>query len=287
MAIKGMENINIILAEWIMVKNAHEPIIPIELWELVKLRTRQAFAGGRFAVSGTRPCSEYLLSGIIKCGECGHNFHGGRRKNKDSITRVYRCGGYNLYGGNICSRLETNAKDLEDFIISHIQKKIDNPAWRNELKKELLDILQIAEKKSSTRLCEIDKEIKELSLKIENWKTAIEKGLELDNAINIINKYAFQREQLYREKNKTIEKAKDGSANAIADKMLSYLDDFKDIFEHGAPEKRKDFVRKFVKRVIVYPKAKQAKILLYARPLSGIAGEEEKCESTEEIIYQI
>jgi site-specific DNA recombinase len=272
--------------EWVMVKNAHEPIIQIELWEMVKLRTKQAFAGGKFIVSGNRPGSEYLLSGLIKCGECGYNFHGGRRKNKDSITRVYRCGGYNLYGSDICSRLETNAKSLEDFIISHIQKKIDNPVWRNELKKELLEILQIAEKRSGARLCEIDKEIKELSLKIENWKMAIEKGLELDNVVNIINKYSYQREQLYREKNRTIEKAKSGSANAIADKMLSYLDDFKDILEHGAPERKKDFIRKFVKSVIVYPKLKQAKILLYAKPLSDTIREDKQCGSTEEIIYQ-
>ena len=272
--------------EWVMVKNSHEAIIPIELWEMVKLRTKQAFAGGKFTATGNRPGSEYLLSGIIKCGECGYNFHGGRRKNKDSITRVYRCGGYNLYGSDTCSRLETNAKHLEDFIISHIQKKIDNPMWRNELKKELLEVLQIAEKKSGTRLCEIDKEIKELSLKIENWKMAIEKGLELDNAVSIINKYAYQREQLYREKNRTVEKAKSGSANAIADKMLSYLDDFKDIIERGEPERKKDFIRKFVKSVIVYPKMKQAKILLYAKPLSDIIKENEQCETTEELTYQ-
>jgi len=272
--------------EWVMVKNSHEAIIPIELWEMVKLRTKQAFAGGKFIVSGNRPGSEYLLSGIIKCGECSHNFHGGRRKNKDSITRVYRCGGYNLYGSNICSRLETNAESLEDFIISHIQKKIDNPIWRNELKKELLDVLQIAEKKSGTRLCEIDKEIKELSLKIENWKMAIEKGLELDNAVTIINKYTYQREQLYREKNRTLEKSKSGSADAIADKMLSYLDDFKDIIERGEPERKKDFVRKFVQSVIVYPKLKQAKILLYAKPLADIIKEDKQCDSTEEITYQ-
>src|SRR3989338_2950316 len=272
--------------EWVMVKNSHGAIIPIELWEIVKLRTKQAFAGGKFIASGNRPGSEYLLSGIIKCGECGYNFHGGRRKNKDSITRVYRCGGYNLYGSDTCSRLETNAKHLEDFIISHIQKKIDNPMWRNELKKELLEVLQIAEKKSGTRLCEIDKEIKELSLKIENWKMAIEKGLELDNAVNIINKYAYQREQLYREKNRAVEKANSGSANAIADKMLSYLDDFKDILKHGEPERKKDFIRKFVKSVIVYPKMKQAKILLYAKPLSDIIKENEQCETTEELTYQ-
>jgi len=272
--------------EWVMVKNSHEAIIPIELWEMVKLRTKQAFAGGKFTAIGNRPGSEYLLSGLIKCGECGYNFHGGRRKNKDSVTRVYRCGGYNLYGSDICSRLETNAKNLEDFIIGHIQKKIDNPVWRNELKRELLDVLQIAEKKSGTRLCEIDKEIKELSLKIENWKMAIEKGLELDNAVNIINKYTYQREQLYREKNRTVEKTKSGNANTIADKMLSYLNDFRDIFERGEPERKKDFIRKFVKSVIVYPKLKQAKILLYTKPLSDMIKENKQCETTEELTYQ-
>ena len=272
--------------QWVMVKDAHEPIISMELWEMVKARTKQAFVGGRFTATGTRPSSDYLLSGLMKCGECGSNFHGRRYHRKSSITRIYRCGGYNMYGNNTCTRWELNAKPLEDFIINHIRKTIDNPIWRRELKEELLSILRVAEYRSDDRLCEIDKEIKEMSLKIENWKRAIEKGLELDNAVNIINQYVYQREQLYREKNRITGKAKSGSANAIADKMLSYLDDFKDVLKHGAPERKKDFMRKFVKSVIMYPKARQAKITLYTRPLSDMA-EGGICEiETEDIIYQ-
>ena len=191
-----------------------------------------------------------------------------------------------MYGNNTCTRWEVNAGHLEDFIIKHIQRKIDNSIWRKELKEELLSVLKVSEHRSGDRLHEIDKEIKELSLKIENWKKAIEKGLELDNAVNIINKYAYQREQLYREKNRIAGKAKSGSANSIADKMLSYLDDFKDILKHGEPERKKDFIRKFVKSVIMYPKIRQAKITLYAKPLSDIMGENKSCQSIEEITYQ-
>jgi len=272
--------------QWVVVENAHEAIIPMELWGMVKARTRQAFVGGKFTAKGSRPSSAYLLSGLIKCGDCGSNFHGRRYHRKSSITRIYRCGGYNMYGNNTCTRWETNAAQLEDFIIDHIQKKIDNPVWRKDLKQELLSILKVAEYTSNDRLHEIDKEIKELSLKIENWKKAIEKGLELDNAVNIINQYANQREELYREKNRISGKAKSGNINAIADKMLSYLDDFKEILEHGEPERKKDFMRKFVKSVVMYPKIRQAKITLYTKPLSDMA-EGEICEiDTEEIIYQ-
>ncbi len=88
--------------------------------------------------------------------------------------------------------------------------------------------------------------------------------------MNIINKYSFQREQLYRGKSKLLERTGSGSADRTADKMLSYLDDFKDVFARGEPEKRKDFIRMFVKNVVMCPASKQAKIRFYIRPLSDI-----------------
>jgi len=273
--------------DWIVFENAHEPIIPKELWEMVKVRTKQAFLGGRFLCKGTRPGSAYLLSGLIKCARCGSNFHGSRYHNKNgTITRLYRCGGYNMYGNNTCIRWEVNAVQLEDFIITHIQRRIDNPAWRKELKKGLEDILRVVEHKASGRLCAIDKDIKDLSLKIENWKKAIEKGLELDSAVDSINKYAFQREQLYREKSRLAEKANGRATDRAANKMLSYLNDFKDVLDHGAPEKKKDFIKMFVKSAHMYPDNKKAKIALYKRPLSDIIMENKICIETEEIIYQ-
>lgn len=272
--------------KWVIVENAHQPIIPVELWEMAQARTKQAFVGGRFLTKGNRPGSDYLLSGLIKCGKCGSNFHGSRYHRKYSITRVYCCGGYNMYGNNVCTRWELNADKLEDFIISYIQNKIDNPIWRRQLRQELLKMVKITENSSGDRLHELDKEVKELSLKIENWKKAIEKGIELDNAVSIINRYVFQRQQLYQEKSRLSAKVHNGNTDKIVDKMLAYLDDFKDILSYGEPERKKDFIRVFVKSVVMYPKARQAKIALYRRPKSGIISGSKECNLTEEIIYQ-
>ncbi len=271
--------------KWTMVEGAHEPIIPMELWEIVCKKTRQAFVGGRFLSKGSRPASEYLLSGLIKCEKCGSSFHGRRYSKKNGVTRLYRCGGYNMYGNDVCTRWEVSAERLENFIIEQIQNKIDNPKWRAELKEEIARIVKVIEDKSGDRLCALDKEIKELSLKIENWKKAIEKGIELDNAVKIINDYSFQREHLYREKRKILERVGSNGADRSVDKMLSYLDDFKDVLAHGEPEKRKDFMRVFVKNVVMCPEDKQARILFYRRPLSDIIGEEKEWELTE-IVYQ-
>ena len=272
--------------KWIIVENAHQAIIPLELWEMVQARTRQAFVGGRFLSKGNRPASAYLLSGLIKCSKCGSNFHGSRHHRKNSIIRIYRCGGYNMYGNNVCVRWEVNAEQLENFVMDYIRNKIDNHIWRRELREELLKVVKIAENSSDSRLCELDKEIKELSLKIESWKKAIDKGVEIDNAVNIINKYVFQRQQLYREKNRLSTKVNNGSADNAVDKMLSYLDNFKDILSYGEPERKKDFIKMFVKNVAMDPKRKQAKISLYRRPKSGIISGSKECNLTEEIIYQ-
>lgn len=65
-------------------------------------------------------------------------------------------------------------------------------------------------------------------------------------------------------------KANRGNRGKIAERMLSCLDDFKDIISHGKAERKKEFIRVFVKSIIVDPKTKQAKITLYLKPLSGI-----------------
>ena len=272
--------------KWVIVENAHEPIIQAELWEGVQARTKQAFVGGKFLSRGSRPESNYLLSGLIKCANCGTNFHGSRYHRKHTVTRIYRCGGYNMYGNGVCTRWEVNAQDIEGVIIEYIHNKIDNPAWRSGLRGELLKMARVAESGADNRLCELDKEIKELSLKVENWKKAIDKGIDIDNTVGIINRYVFQRDQLYQEKKRLLAKVNKGNCEKMAEKMLSYLDDFKDIISHGKTERKKEFIRMFVKSIVMDPKSKQAQITLYIRPVSDIITEDKKCTLTEETIYQ-
>jgi len=63
------------------------------------------------------------------------------------------------------------------------------------------------------------------------------------------------------------------------------MDDFKNILSYGAPERKKEFIRMFVKSLLMYPDRKKAKIVLYKRPLPDIIKENKTCIETEEIVY--
>ena len=58
-------------------KQAHEPIVPQELWDKAQAMMAQGRQAGRGVakIRGRRTIySEHLLTGILTCGECGANF---------------------------------------------------------------------------------------------------------------------------------------------------------------------------------------------------------------------
>ncbi len=94
-------------AEWIVVRDTHEPIIPAATYrraqELMTLRGRNRGPRNFRVGSGLR--SPYLLSGLLRCARCGHNYQGRtinspkRRKDGSKIqTFYYAFGGYVMKG---------------------------------------------------------------------------------------------------------------------------------------------------------------------------------------------
>lgn len=60
-------------------------------------------------VKGRVNVSSYLLSGLIKCGNCGSNFQGHQKVIKGKKYRYYVCGGYQSKGDFVCSQHYINA----------------------------------------------------------------------------------------------------------------------------------------------------------------------------------
>src|SRR5262249_3305639 len=76
-------------SEWVIKENAHEAIIPRDLFEQVQSTFRKhAFGSGR---SYARP---YLLTSLAKCGHCGYSLTGTIHDH----YRRYACSGYNRIG---------------------------------------------------------------------------------------------------------------------------------------------------------------------------------------------
>lgn len=69
--------------EMVVIKNHHEPIIDRELWNVVQSELSKRNLHGTYAGGHS---NRYVLSGKIKCGECGASFVSRKRNRKDGSS---------------------------------------------------------------------------------------------------------------------------------------------------------------------------------------------------------
>lgn len=103
-------------SDWIVIKNTHDAIIDQELFDKVQkiLKAKQTMKGA--AVK-----SQYLLSSIIKCGHCGHNMIGERKKHTSGKVYIrYVCGNYLSH--RMCFFNFVHKEAIEDLVFQDIRR---------------------------------------------------------------------------------------------------------------------------------------------------------------------
>ena len=116
-------------SEWRIVERPELRIIPVDLWEKVRDRVK---AVGRMFGNSVRPgllarsaTSPYLLTGFLKCGQCGANLaivtgRGPGRKSK------YGCP-QNFYRGVCPNDLKEDRERIEERLLAELQNRVLTP----------------------------------------------------------------------------------------------------------------------------------------------------------------
>ena len=272
--------------DWIIIHDTHEPIILKELWDKVQARTSQAFLGGRFLTKKDKPQSPYLLSSIMHCEVCKSKWQGRRYHLKNRVRRIYVCGGYHSYGSRSCISWQVDADDLENRAVDYIMSRINSKIWRKDIEKEVREKVALMQDTSDDKLKELDIQLKEIALKIRHWEQAIEKGLSIDRAVSNINKLEHKRDMFLDERSrlaKTMEEKAD--IKTATRKMMKYLDNFRNVLSYGNIEEKKNFIKQFVEEIIVNPREKTAKIMVYKNATYDTIMGVGKCSALTEINY--
>lgn len=96
--------------DWIIVKNTHEPIIDLELWEkvqnLIKLKTKPFSRDGKIGI----------FSKKVKCMNCGHYM----RSSKSHDKYYLKC--QTRYVGGECIGAFVSVEKLKEIVISELRK---------------------------------------------------------------------------------------------------------------------------------------------------------------------
>jgi site-specific DNA recombinase len=118
--------------------------------------------------------AEYLLSGLIECGQCGGTFIGKTNRNgRGYVTRYYACG--NKYRNHTCKAKNINAEEIETNVVAQLQDYIKNSDY-NSIADEALKAYDSANKNNHA---EARKELAKLKTELSNGVKAILGGFNL------------------------------------------------------------------------------------------------------------
>ena len=112
--------------DWIVIENVVPAIVDRETWDRaqVMVKRRAEAKGGQ-----GKQTNRWLLSGVLKCGECGSKFWGERKRKghiegrKPVVTKYYTCSGRWAYGKNGCAvSSHVKADALESWVLGKLQR---------------------------------------------------------------------------------------------------------------------------------------------------------------------
>ncbi len=200
--------------EWIIVENCHAPVKTQEEHDKIMhlLKTRKKVPPA--ARAGRHP-----LSGIIRCGICGHSIQIQKKSNskKDSVKC---CQHYNPYG-DICENRGGLIKPIYDYIIEQID------IYGNEIKNALEEEGEVNNSSINSRIDETIKIINRKKYALERIDEAFEAGVySLQKRNERFSKVEGELEELKKELTILENKVKDPS-KISRKKRLQQIEEFK------------------------------------------------------------
>ncbi len=102
-------------------KGQHDPIITEEIWNQAQAIMQSRAHGPRKVHKGV-----FLLTGLLKCPECGSSMVAGRsthkRNGKKVMYHYYQCSRYKNYGRNACKPNSIRQEYAEKYVVDKLNK---------------------------------------------------------------------------------------------------------------------------------------------------------------------
>lgn len=193
---KSKKKIKLNKDQWIVIENAVEPIISKEIFEKVQeMKSKN--------VANCNKKYDYLLKGLVVCGDCGRimtvrrrNFK--RKYKEDSIETYYCCTNNIRYRNGVCSLHYFNEEKLNKIVIDYLRNILKRYSNKNEMQ-----TIYQEQNKNVFNQKDFEKE-KETYIQKRNILKKALKDLYVDKTNNIISKVEFVELKQDLEKDKDI-----------------------------------------------------------------------------------
>jgi DNA invertase Pin-like site-specific DNA recombinase len=246
--------------EWIIIKNTHEAIISEELFNKVQKLIEERQPKNQPAQV---TASQYLLSGLIKCGKC-HGSYGITGYGREKRYAYYNCIAYSKKGKDICSGHRIRADELDKEITERVKKLI----FSEENMKNLVNDINASTKSLridyGKKITELKKKASDLQLRTMRQYEAIESGIiDLTLVAPRLKELKSQKETLQEEISYYESLNSQNQPVYITKAMIDkFRKEMEQIFMGDNVQEKREFLKKFIEKIIVNDN--EIKIVYYA-----------------------
>jgi hypothetical protein len=262
--------------EWIVVENAHPPIIEKELWERVQDVSRK--------IPKRRPnmhlyFSRYILTGVMRCIKCGYPFQGLSSSVRGKPYLRYIDGGWKA--NKICDWTNIRKDKIEPFVVEAIAQTLEETALRGGIEQHVARLLMVESGASDEDLENAKRQHDRLGNKIQNLLSLAEDGVAdsvvlRDRLRELERERATLTSQIQRAERVKAPKRVEDAAQLVR----LFIQDFRTKFEHLPIEIQKLVVQKCVFGIDVDPDGHYADV--YVRTIPAVTPEIEKALNSDE-----
>jgi DNA invertase Pin-like site-specific DNA recombinase len=146
--------------DWIILPDAHEPLVDRALFERVQARLKN----NRKATNPAPGGGDFVLSKLMVCGHCGASMTGVT----DRGHRRYICRGYIAYGSSHCHRNGVPEREMVNALVGKLRQAYLDPDNLAALRKEVAD--QEERQRGDDNLGRLRQAVQSLDAKIQQGK---------------------------------------------------------------------------------------------------------------------
>ena len=233
-------------SEWIKKELPELRIVPQDLWDAAK--SRQKALDQKSAHLGARKRPQYLLSGLLVCGECSGGF------SKINADR-YGCSTYRNKGAVVCSnKITIKSERLESAVLSALETHL--------MRDELIEIFCAEYQKTLNRLRATQKstlskhraELAKLDKEKANIIQAIKDGVPADLIKDELEHITQKQEDLKKLIESRSHDVRPLIHPAMAQRYRKSVIELRKSLRSGQDAEAKEHVRALIEKIVLTPK---------------------------------
>ena len=236
-------------SDWVVVKDAHPPIISPELFEAACKFLRPTYKPRNQYLAE----SPYLLTGLILCSHCGYPLTGAKWKAGTTKIPHYVDYGYITKGKSVCTFYAIKKDHIEQSVLRAIKDTFIEGNVAPMLQSLLMSKAQNNPDKSKTKEEMVSHALEDCQAKIDNLLKAVEAGIQMDTIIPRMRDLESEKARHLSEleRLRTFDLVQHTDVEEISSQASKMLLQFESSFESLPTLQKKHIIRKFVHRIVV------------------------------------